>query len=140
MYLTKLVMLSVRTSLSLLATYWLVHLAIWLSRISIAATLCCLTVYACRGQRVIYTTPLKALSNQKLFEMRARFGTERVGLSTGDASITTDAPLMIMTTEILRNIMYRTAEEEDSDARVTKDSLNDVGLVVLDEVHPRHPI
>lgn len=82
---------------------------------------------------MIYTTPLKALSNQKLFEMRARFGTERVGLSTGDASIATDAPLMIMTTEILRNIMYRSAEEEESN-RVTKDSLDDVGLVVLDEV------
>lgn len=91
----------------------------------------------CRGQRVIYTTPLKALSNQKLFEMRARFGAERVGLSTGDASITTDAPLMIMTTEILRNIMYRTEEDEESN-HVTKDSLNDVGLVVLDEVRLLH--
>lgn len=88
---------------------------------------------ACRGQRVIYTTPLKALSNQKLFEMRERFGTERVGLSTGDASIQTDSAIMVMTTEILRNIMYRT-EEEAEDKSTNRDALADVGLVVLDEV------
>ncbi|KAL3144002.1 hypothetical protein ABBQ32_003810 [Trebouxia sp. C0010 RCD-2024] len=87
-----------------------------------------------RGQRVIYTTPLKALSNQKLFEMRERFGTERVGLSTGDASIQTDSAIMVMTTEILRNIMYRT-EEEAEDSSTNRDSLADVGMVVLDEVH-----
>lgn len=86
---------------------------------------------SCRGQRVIYTTPLKALSNQKLFEMRERFGTERVGLSTGDASVQTDSPIMIMTTEILRNMMYRT---EEDDATINKDTLADVGLIVLDEV------
>lgn len=86
-----------------------------------------------RGQRVIYTTPLKALSNQKLFEMRARFGTERCGLSTGDASIATDAPLMVMTTEILRNIIYRVEEEKESESG-RRDTLDDVGLIVLDEV------
>lgn len=89
--------------------------------------------HCCRGQRVIYTTPLKALSNQKLSEMRERFGTERVGLSTGDASIQTDSPIMVMTTEILRNIMYRT-EEESEDNSTNRDALADVGLVVLDEV------
>lgn len=93
----------------------------------------------CRGQRVIYTTPLKALSNQKLFEMRERFGTDRVGLSTGDASIQTDSAIMVMTTEILRNIMYRT-EEEAEDKSTNRDALADVGLVVLDEVSvsPHH--
>lgn len=89
--------------------------------------------WAYRGQRVIYTTPLKALSNQKLFEMRERFGTDRVGLSTGDASIQTDSAIMIMTTEILRNIMYRT-EEETEDKSTNRDALADVGIVVLDEV------
>lgn len=88
----------------------------------------------CRGQRIIYTTPLKALSNQKLFEMRERFGADRVGLSTGDASIQTDSPIMVMTTEILRNIMYRTEEESADDNSSVRDSLADVGLVVLDEV------
>ena len=91
-----------------------------------------------RGQRGIYTTPLKALSNQKLFEMRERFGTERVGLSTGDASIQTDSAIMVMTTEILRNIMYRT-EEEAEDNSTNRDALTDVGLVVLDEVSPDNP-
>jgi hypothetical protein len=63
-----------------------------------------------RGQRVIYTTPLKALSNQKLYEARKRFGVSRAGLQTGDTSLNTEADIVIMTTEILRNIMYRTAE------------------------------
>ncbi len=61
----------------------------------------------CRGQQVIYTTPLKALSNQKLSELRDRFGHETVGLQTGDASLNMDAQIVVMTTEILRNIMYR---------------------------------
>ncbi len=61
-----------------------------------------------RGQRVIYTTPLKALSNQKLYEMRLRFGSARVGLQTGDATLNADRDIVVMTTEILRNIMYRT--------------------------------
>ena len=60
-----------------------------------------------RGQRVIYTTPLKALSNQKLYEMRMRFGSDRVGLQTGDATLNVDRDIVVMTTEILRNIMYR---------------------------------
>jgi superfamily II RNA helicase len=60
-----------------------------------------------RGQRVIYTTPLKALSNQKLLETAARFGSSRCGLQTGDTSLNTDADIVVMTTEILRNIMYR---------------------------------
>lgn len=60
-----------------------------------------------RGQRVIYTTPLKALSNQKLAEKSARFGSNRCGLQTGDTSLNTEADIVVMTTEILRNIMYR---------------------------------
>jgi superfamily II RNA helicase len=68
------------------------------------------TATLARGQRVIYTTPLKALSNQKLYEKRERFGPNRVGLQTGDTSLNTDADIVVMTTEILRNIMYRTAE------------------------------
>ena len=59
-----------------------------------------------RGQRVIYTTPLKALSNQKLFEMREQFGHKRVGLQTGDASLNAEGQVVVMTTEVLRNIMY----------------------------------
>ena len=55
---------------------------------------------------MIYTTPLKALSNQKLVDMRAKFGVARCGLQTGDASINANGDVVIMTTEILRNIMY----------------------------------
>ena len=62
---------------------------------------------------------------------------ERVGLSTGDASIQTDSAIMVMTTEILRNIMYCT-EEEAEDSSTNRDSLADVGLVVLDEVSFQH--
>lgn len=55
---------------------------------------------ACRGQRVIYTTPLKALSNQKLFEMRKRFSPARVGLATGDISLNIESDIVVMTTEV----------------------------------------
>ena len=54
--------------------------------------------------------PSQALSNQKLFEVRRRFGAHRCGLQTGDTSLNTEAAIVVMTTEILRNIMYRTAE------------------------------
>ncbi|KAI3428051.1 hypothetical protein D9Q98_006436 [Chlorella vulgaris] len=84
-----------------------------------------------RGRRVIYTTPLKALSNQKLGEMRERFGVDSAGLQTGDASLNIEAPVVVMTTEILRNMLYRVDEE----GRTARDGLQDVGLVVLDEVH-----
>eukprot|EP00798_Chlamydomonas_sp_ICE-L_P018417 gene18417-24891_t len=71
-----------------------------------------------RGMRVIYTTPLKALSNQKLLETRKRFGHDRCGLQTGDTSLNTEAAIVVMTTEILRNIMYRTAETVDENPAI----------------------
>jgi len=61
-----------------------------------------------RGKRVFYTTPLKALSNQKLRDFREKFGFDQVGLLTGDASIHRDAPILVMTTEIFRNMLYGT--------------------------------
>ncbi|KAI5078697.1 hypothetical protein GOP47_0006368 [Adiantum capillus-veneris] len=81
-------------------------------------------------RRLFYTTPLKALSNQKLREFRTMFGEENVGLITGDASVNRDAPILIMTTEILRNMLYQslgTLEEGDQ--------LHNVSMIVLDEVH-----
>ncbi|KAK9846418.1 hypothetical protein WJX81_003415 [Elliptochloris bilobata] len=87
-----------------------------------------------RGQRVIYTTPLKALSNQKLFEMRARFGAERAGLQTGDVSVAVDADVVVMTTEVLRNIMFRVGDPATG-LRGAEERLANVGLIVLDEVH-----
>ncbi|MEQ9232953.1 DEAD/DEAH box helicase [Coleofasciculus sp. E2-BRE-01] len=82
-----------------------------------------------RGGRVFYTTPLKALSNQKLRDFRATFGTDNVGLVTGDVSINRDAPILVMTTEIFRNMLYGTRIGEIGT------SLEGVEAVVLDECH-----
>ncbi len=82
-----------------------------------------------RGRRVFYTTPLKALSNQKLRDFRDRFGANMVGLLTGDASINREAPILVMTTEIFRNMLYGTPIGE------VGTSLVGVEAVVLDECH-----
>lgn len=74
-----------------------------------------------RGQRAFYTTPIKALSNQKYRELRE---THNAGLLTGDVSINPGADVVVMTTEVLRNMLYNAPEE-----------LANVGLVVMDEVH-----
>lgn len=73
---------------------------------------------------VIYTTPLKALSNQKFRDLGARYGTANVGLVTGEHTINDSAPVVVMTTEILRDILY------DDPGRMDR-----VGDVILDEVH-----
>ncbi|MCC5635849.1 RNA helicase [Nostoc sp. CHAB 5844] len=82
-----------------------------------------------RRKRVFYTTPLKALSNQKLRDFREKFGSDLVGLLTGDASINRDAPILVMTTEIFRNMLYGTPIGQ------VGTSLVDVEAVVLDECH-----
>jgi superfamily II RNA helicase len=82
-----------------------------------------------RGKRVFYTTPLKALSNQKLRDFREKFGFDLVGLLTGDASINRDAPILVMTTEIFRNMLYGTPIGQ------VGTSLVNVEAVVLDECH-----
>ncbi|MBD2597505.1 RNA helicase [Nostoc spongiaeforme FACHB-130] len=82
-----------------------------------------------RKKRVFYTTPLKALSNQKLRDFREKFGADLVGLLTGDASINRDAPILVMTTEIFRNMLYGTPIGQ------VGISLVDVEAVVLDECH-----
>lgn len=82
-----------------------------------------------RQRRVFYTTPLKALSNQKLRDFRDLFGAENVGLLTGDLSVNRDAPILVMTTEIFRNMLYGTPIGE------VGTSLTGVEAVVLDECH-----
>jgi len=82
-----------------------------------------------RGRRVFYTTPLKALSNQKLRDFRELFGADTVGLLTGDISVNRDAPILVMTTEIFRNMLYGTPIGE------VGTSLTGVEAVVLDECH-----
>jgi ATP-dependent RNA helicase HelY len=74
--------------------------------------------------RSFYTTPIKALSNQKFNDLVAMFGREKVGLLTGDNVINADAPIVVMTTEVLRNMLY-----------ARSDSLSNLSTVVLDEVH-----
>ncbi len=75
------------------------------------------------GRRAFYTAPIKALSNQKYRDFRARWGTDRVGLLTGDNSIEPSAPVVVMTTEVLRNMLYAGSD------------LRDLAVVVVDEVH-----
>ena len=77
-----------------------------------------------KQQRAFYTTPLKALSNQKFHDLVGLHGEEQVGLLTGDVAIHPDAPVVVMTTEVLRNMMYAASS-----------ALDDVGYVILDEVH-----
>ncbi|GGK75582.1 DEAD/DEAH box helicase [Ornithinimicrobium pekingense] len=76
------------------------------------------------GRKAFYTTPIKALSNQKYHDLVARHGSANVGLLTGDASINGEAPVVVMTTEVLRNMMYAASP-----------TLEGLGFVVMDEVH-----
>jgi ATP-dependent RNA helicase HelY len=77
-----------------------------------------------RGGKAFYTTPIKALSNQKYRDLVTRYGEARVGLLTGDRSINGDAPVVVMTTEVLRNMIYEASP-----------TLRGLRHVVLDEVH-----
>lgn len=81
------------------------------------------------GTRIFYTTPLKALSNQKYYDFGEKYGSDKVGLLTGDTSINRNAQIVIMTTEVFRNMLYGT-----NFGSVT-DNMKDVKYVVLDEVH-----
>ena len=77
-----------------------------------------------RGVKCFYTTPIKALSNQKFQELTAVYGEEKVGLLTGDTSINSEAQIVVMTTEVLRNMIYAQSQ-----------TLTNLEFVVMDEVH-----
>ncbi|MER5256473.1 DEAD/DEAH box helicase [Streptomyces sp. NPDC002855] len=77
-----------------------------------------------QGKKCFYTTPIKALSNQKYADLSKRYGADKVGLLTGDNSVNSDAPVVVMTTEVLRNMLYSGSQ-----------SLLNLGYVVMDEVH-----
>ena len=77
-----------------------------------------------QGRKCFYTTPIKALSNQKYADLVRRHGAAQVGLLTGDTSINSEAPVVVMTTEVLRNMIYAGSP-----------TLRNLGFVVMDEVH-----
>jgi superfamily II RNA helicase len=79
------------------------------------------------GRKLFYTTPLKALSNQKFFDLKNQFGEANVGLLTGDVAVNRDARIIVMTTEIFRNMLYGIREDVGM--------LGYLGYVVLDECH-----
>ena len=81
------------------------------------------------GKRIFYTTPLKALSNQKYYDFGEKYGQDKVGLLTGDTSVNRNAQIVVMTTEVFRNMLYGT------NFGAVADNLKDVKYVVLDEVH-----
>ena len=76
------------------------------------------------GGTCFYTTPIKALSNQKFSELSEKYGESKVGLLTGDTSINSEAQIVVMTTEVLRNMIYSNSS-----------TINDLKYVVMDEVH-----
>src|SRR3954466_7700183 len=76
------------------------------------------------GRKTFYTTPIKALSNQKYGDLVHRYGPDAVGLLTGDNTINGEAPIVVMTTEVLRNMLYADSP-----------TLSGLGYVVMDEVH-----
>ena len=75
------------------------------------------------GQRVVYCSPIKALSNQKFQDLRLKFGS-RVGLITGDVTLEEDSPCLVMTTEILRGVLYRGST-----------LMRELKWLIIDEVH-----
>lgn len=77
-----------------------------------------------QGKKCFYTAPIKALSNQKFNDLVERYGADRVGLLTGDNTINGEAPIVVMTTEVLRNMIYAGSR-----------TLAGLGYVVMDEVH-----
>src|SRR5690606_27604888 len=77
-----------------------------------------------QGRKCFYTTPIKALSNQKYHDLVERHGAANIGLLTGDNSVNGEAPIVVMTTEVLRNMLY-----------AGSGTLAGLGYVVMDEVH-----
>ena len=76
------------------------------------------------GGKCFYTTPIKALSNQKYTELCSKYGDSKIGLLTGDTAINSEAQIVVMTTEVLRNMIYSNSK-----------TINDLKYVVMDEVH-----
>jgi len=87
-----------------------------------------------KGKRVFYTTPIKSLSNQKFYDLKKIYG-DRVGIMTGDIKFCPQADVVIMTTEILRNLLYKQGTSTEHVGITAELSLANLDAVVFDEVH-----
>lgn len=88
-----------------------------------------------KGKRVFYTTPIKSLSNQKFHDLKEQFKDTSVGIMTGDLKFCPNAQIVIMTTEILRNLLYKKGTTTEHVGLTSTLSLDDLDAVIFDECH-----
>jgi superfamily II RNA helicase len=88
-----------------------------------------------KGKRVFYTTPIKSLSNQKFYDLKHQFADNTVGIMTGDIKFCPDAQIVIMTTEILRNLLYKRGSTTEHLGLTASLSMDNVDAIIFDECH-----
>ena len=88
-----------------------------------------------KGKRIFYTTPIKSLSNQKFYDLKHQFSNATVGIMTGDIKFCPDADIVIMTTEILRNLLYKKGTTTEHLGLTASISMDNVDAVIFDECH-----
>lgn len=88
-----------------------------------------------KGKRVFYTTPIKSLSNQKFHDLKTLFKDNSVGIMTGDIKFCPDAQIVIMTTEILRNLLYKKGTTTENIGLTASISMDNLDAVIFDECH-----
>jgi superfamily II RNA helicase len=88
-----------------------------------------------KGKRVFYTTPIKSLSNQKFYDLKKQFPDNTVGILTGDIKFNPMADILVMTTEILRNLLYKKGTRTESLGLTASLSLDNLDAVIFDECH-----
>ena len=88
-----------------------------------------------KGKRVFYTTPIKSLSNQKFYDLKKQFSDATVGIMTGDIKFCPDAQIVIMTTEILRNLLYKKGTTTEHLGLTASISTENLDAVIFDECH-----
>jgi len=88
-----------------------------------------------KGKRIFYTTPIKSLSNQKFYDLKHQFSNATVGIMTGDIKFCPDAQIVIMTTEILRNLLYKKGTTTEHLGLTASLSLEEIDAIVFDECH-----
>lgn len=91
--------------------------------------------FVSKGKKVIYTSPIKALSNQKFYEFSLKFSNISFGILTGDIKTNPEADVLIMTTEILLNTLYAKNRISETSAMFEMDFTNELACVVFDEIH-----